>query len=57
MNLAFSLLKICNISKTISIPMWTLKYKKYIIFIVILTKIILAMPEEDSTRERILFSC
>lgn len=56
MNADFSLLRICNISKNIFIPILILKSKKYTIFIVIIIKIILAMPEQDSTRERKLFN-
>lgn len=39
-----------------SIPIFTLKTKNYIIFIVIIIKKILTMPEKDSTKERKLFN-
>lgn len=56
MNLDSLLIKTCNISKLISIPIFTLQSKNYIIFMIIITKIILAMPERDSTKERKLFN-
>lgn len=47
MNLDSSLMKTSNMSKLISIPIFTLRSKNYIIFMIIITKIILAMPERD----------
>jgi len=46
MNSGFSFLKICNMSKIISIPTLTIQYKKYIILIVIIIKRILVMPDK-----------
>lgn len=56
MNLDSFLIKTCNISKLISIPIFTPQSKNYIILKLIIAEIIMAMPERDSTKERKLFN-